>query len=195
MYGAITVLVSLYIFSCAAQKYYVKGNNFDENKIEKLIIGNTTKNEIKNMFGNPLYFEGSQKNIGSFKRYVYHFENVNININVQKSLIIELKDAVLNGYIYRYADSLNARLNTNPSFSKEQISNKILINKSTKEEAIVLLGKPSGKFLFPSTMKYVQNKFIDNSSEIWIWNKNTVDGQTLINIIFTQDGLVQKIIF
>jgi hypothetical protein len=96
---------------------------------------------------------------------------------------LEFKDGLLNGYLYWSSfaeDKTHAHLSN---------INKLRIRESTKNDAMLLLGKPHGKFLCPTTFAHVKVK-CDKASEIWFWNELRTDNMRRIVVSYDQDGKV-----
>ncbi|MDP8210730.1 MAG: hypothetical protein RAO94_09810 [Candidatus Stygibacter australis] len=184
------VMVCSLLLSCA-----VIGQNFHYLRIKDLVLGETTKSEAESMLGGPGSSKSISNNDGDFEVIQYLYASGSM-VSVQARLLwLEFKDDKLNAYIHV------SGFKEDETIFNFNAKNNIVRNSSTKAEVFQILGEPSGKALFPTTLKDF-GEGEEDLSEVWSWtytspsvglDTSTIKSQSL-HVYFDVQGIVQKII-
>jgi len=125
------------------------GVNFVTNNVAVLTIGKTTIKEATEYFGDPLLKESVSRDSTESIVLTYRYDEKNHaffeRIN-KKRLELEFVDSVLNAFVYSNSfDEDSTDFDSN-------ISSKLAINKTTKEDVFRLMGRRGGDIRLPSEL-------------------------------------------
>ncbi|MEA2016883.1 MAG: hypothetical protein U9N59_00425 [Campylobacterota bacterium] len=168
--GKILLLASVAIlFSACA------GKNFEKPSQKSLVLGTTTYTDITNSMGTPKSSGKLLLHNNQFDSITYIYANIgcqkdensnadisncepnNRGVTPEKAMIFYFKQEILKGYSFRSSFKSN---NTNFDATKVE---KIIKNKTNMSGIISLLGKPTGKLIYPASLK--ANTFVYEYSE------------------------------
>ena len=179
------VAIAAFLSSCGSV-----GTSFDHGNLTHLTIEKTTRQEAVTLIGEPRETNRILDEDGDFELLSYLYGKGAFGGPKVRSLSIELKDGVLNGYTYV------------STFAEDSISydfgafESLEIGSSTKEDALKALGKPTGQGLCPSQLLGCGS---EGSSEVWVWQnilaapKDELRGK-LITISFDKSAVVSDIV-
>ena len=170
------------------------GTPFKHENVQNLDLGTLRKGEDLTMFGksdSPWVKMNTPDGLFEQRRYV--FSHANLGTGTGRVLDLEFKDGVLNSYYYLSNFSEDATLadaNAAQRLAKGQ----------TKEEVLRIMGKPSGKSLYPSYHPDFKAQWekAGAGAEMWLWSsmkpqvtfgKYQTEGMEIF-VVFDKDGKV-----
>lgn len=187
-YLSITIL-TLFLCSCSS------GVMFNHKKASELDLQQIRSDQYIAIFGEPFRTTNLVTSDGKYK-YVWYYSELRDHFIIgnvaRRTLLLEFKDDQLNGYLYGSSFDDDKTL---VDLSKVNMTK---IGKSTKDDVISLLGKPSGKALCPSALRDFKDS-CSKASEIWAWwqfeKKNSIRnfdlrGSKTLFVIFDTSGQV-----
>jgi len=189
----LVIMVCSLLLSCT-----VVGQNFLYTRIKDLVLGETTKSEAESMLGGPGSSNTISNSDGDFEVIQYLYATGIIVPAQARLLWLEFKEDKLNAYI-----SVSG-FEADKTIFDFNAKDNIVRNLSSKAEVLQVLGEPSGKALFPTTLEDYK-KYDEDWSEVWSWTYASAPVAILgmdispyksqsLYVYFDVQGIVQEII-
>ena len=167
---------------------------FRHANIDALKLNETTIDDMKTLFGKP----GGRKKIynisGHFKLFQYRHQSSGPSDLSTRSLNLEFKDSLLNAYIY------NSNFKEDATDFNYDAKDRLIIAKSTADDAVRILGEPNAKGLCPTFLiDHRQTCRKGDTVSGWVYTSKPAgldDGATanqLVMIIFDTNRVVKYI--
>ena len=184
------LLVSL--FSSSLFSFEV-GHAFHQKNRDKLVVNETTLQDIYKYFGKAEKELVTKNKNGEFRILEYYFIHSGFSDGDMKVLLMELKNDVLIGYVYDSSQGDDATLFNHTEAQNIKIGHKF-------EDIVFKVGKPSGEALCPINIhRYKEKCKKGKDMKIWIYSPgasifSASQMQTRIMFIgVDKDGLVLEI--
>lgn len=185
-------ILGLAMLAALAGCTHTRGRNFDFTQINRLQLGETTKQQALALFGEPKVEKQVSNDFNDYTLLQYIFVEIN-NARPRDSgaraMTLEFIDDQLNGYFYSatYDGDLGPR----------NLDGKSRVNRQASDRAAVIaaMGQPDGKAYYNTTLEI----FAEGSGEeIWVYDQATrqeddrvISEKTLVG--FDRDGVVDNV--
>ncbi|GHB98300.1 hypothetical protein GCM10007047_12950 [Cerasicoccus arenae] len=185
-------MLSLSLLTILVGCVTTKGRNFNFAHVNSLQLGQTTKQQALEMFGEPKVEKEVTNDFNDFTLFQYIFVEIN-SARPQDSgarlMTLEFVDEKLNGYYY--SATYEGDLGTRNLGGRKRINRQ----SSAHNDVIREMGQPDGKAYYTTTLQIFDE---GSGEEIWIYNQDTrkEDNSTIAEktlIGFDRDGVVDNI--
>ena len=163
------------------------GKPFKSKNISLLELGKIKNSEYKTIFGNPDKLSVEKNIEGNYEKAFYYHGGMTAGFDIlSRMLYLEFKDGILNGYYY-----ISEFKNDKSGFNPTNVTN-IEINKSTKSDALKILGNPTGKAKCPTTL-YSSKEKCEPGDEIWSWGRLENGKHAIFSLTFDNNSTATNI--
>jgi len=160
------VILSLVLLFVSIEAIEI-GKEFHYKNRDKLVINETTIEEVNKYFGKPVKDIVADNVNGHFNIYEYYFVHADLTDGDERILMMEFKNSTLIGYVYDSSHKEDSTLFDYEEAMGVKIGHHI-------DDVVKRVGHPSGKALCPVNIHEYKNKCIHGKKMfVWIYTPGT----------------------